>query len=90
MYKRQKEYLAQFLNGGKFDCPRVSLSFRKSTALNVLDVKAAAEWLEGNGHTDMVTRDAPKLDKRAVSMLVKSGEAVPGVSLEERSSLQVR
>ncbi len=39
---------------------------------------------------DMVTRDDPKLDKRAVSLLVKSGEAVPGVALEKRISLQVR
>lgn len=87
---RLKDYLAQFLNGEKFDCPRASLSFRKSTALNVTDLKSAAEWLEGHGHFDMVVRDAPKLDKRAVSMLVKSGEEVPGVSLEERNSLQVR
>lgn len=51
---------------------------------------SAAEWLEGHGHMDMVTRDDPKLDKRAVSLLVKSGEAVPGVALEKRISLQVR
>lgn len=87
---RLKDYLVQFLNGEKFDCPRASLRFRKSTALNVSDVKSAAEWLEGHGHFDMVVRDAPKLDKRAVSMLVKSGEDVPGVALEERYSLQVR
>lgn len=88
--ERLKGYLAQFLNGEKFDFPRASLSFRKSTALNVSDMKSAVEWLEGHGHFDMVVRDAPKLDKRAVSMLVKSGEDVPGVALEERYSLQVR
>lgn len=87
---RLKDYLSQFLGGERFDCPRASLSFRKSTALNVLDAKAAAEWLEGHGHIDMVVRDAPRLDKRAVSMLVKSGEEIPGVTLEERNSLQVR
>ena len=87
---RLKEYLSNYLNGARFDCPRASLSFRKSVALNVSDAVSAAEWLEGHGHTDMVTRDDPKLDKRAVSLLLKSGEAVPGVALEERNSLQVR
>lgn len=85
-----KKYLADYLNGERFDCPRAALSFRRSTALAVEDVASAAEWLEGHGYTDMVTRDAPKLDKRAVSLLLKSGEAVPGVALEERNSLQVR
>lgn len=87
---RLKDYLAKFLDGEKFDCPRASLSFRKSKALSVSDVKTAAEWLEGHGHIDMVVRDAPRLDKRAVSMLIKSGEEIPGVTLFDRNSLQVR
>lgn len=88
--KRLKEYLANYLNGERFECPRASLSFRKSTALEVLDATAAAEWLEDHGHTDTVTWSAPTLDKRAVTAIIKAGDPVPGVELVAHNSLQVR
>lgn len=88
--KRMREHLSNYLGGERFNCSRVSISFRKSTALDVSDSASAAEWLEEHGHVDLVVRDAPKLDKRAVAALVKDGEEVPGVELVERQSLQVR
>lgn len=87
---RLRDYLAQYLDGSRFDCPRASLSFRKSTALEVTDVTSAVDWLESSGHVDMVVRGAPTVDKRAVTALVKGGVDVPGVGLVTRNSLQVR
>lgn len=87
---RLREYLARSLEGQKFSTPRCSLSFRTSRALEVDDAVEAAQWLENNGHGDLVGYDAPKLDKRLVKQLVDGGENIPGVKVEERRSLQVR
>lgn len=87
---RLREYLAEYLGGDRFDCPRASLSFRRSKAIDVQSAASAAEWLESNGYADMVTRDDPKLDKRGISRIVQSGETIPGVALVERRSLQIR
>lgn len=87
---RLREYLARSLEGQKFSSPRCALSFITSRALDVDDAVAAAQWLENNGHGDLVAYDAPKLDKRMVKQLVDGGENIPGVTVEERKSLQVR
>lgn len=85
-----REYLSRSLEGQKFSTPRCSLSFRTSRALEVDDAAQAAQWLENNGHRDLVVYDAPKLDKRLVKQLLDGGENIPGVTVEERQSLQVR
>lgn len=88
--KRLREYIGFALDGEKFETVRCSISYRKSTALEVDDITAAAEWLDDNGHPDMVVYSAPTIDKRAVKDLIKGGTQVPGVELVERQSLQLR
>ena len=78
------------LNGERFSTARCSVSFRKSASLQVCELSAAAFWLEKNGYHNMVVYAEPKLDKRAVSALIKQGIEVPGVELVERKSVQVR
>lgn len=87
---RLREYLARSLEGQNFFSPRCALSSRTSMALDVYDVIAAAQWLENNGHRDLVVYDAPKLDKRLVKQLVDGGENIPGVRVDTHQSLQVR
>ena len=88
--ERLRQYLQNLLCGEKFQTARCAVSYRKSMALNVADADQAAAWLEANGHPDMVAYSAPALDKRAITALVKGGEVVPGVELEERQSMTVR
>ena len=87
---RLKAYLETALAGEAFQSPRCSIGYRKSKALEVEDVDAAAEWLEENGHMDMVVHASPSLDKRAVKELVDNGVSVPGAQIVERRSMQVR
>lgn len=87
---RLREYLTRSLKGQKFSTPRCAISFCTSRALEVDDAVEAAQWLENNGHRDLVVYDAPKLDKRMVKQLVDGGENIPGVKVEKRQSLQVR
>lgn len=85
--KRLREYIGYALGGQKFETPRCSISYRKSTALEVELVSTVADWLDKNGYTNMVTYSDPTIDKRAVAGLVKTGIEVPGVELVERKSL---
>ena len=88
--KRLREYIGFALDGEKFETARCSISYRKATALEVDDITSAAEWLDCNGHPDMVVYSSPSIDKRAVTALIKGGTQVPGVELVERQSLQLR
>lgn len=85
-----KRYLSEALAGEKFQTARCAISYRKSTALEVVDASAAADWLDRNGHPDCVTYSSPTLDKRSVGELVKQGADIPGVELVERNSMTVR
>ena len=78
-----KRYLANALGGEKFVTDECAVSFRKSTAVNVLDEAAIpAAYM-----TEKVTRSP---DKTAIKAAIKGGEAVPGVALVENLSVQIK
>ena len=87
---RLKDYLREALCGEKFQTARCSISYRKSTALEVEDTTSLAEWLDSNGHPGLVVYAAPSVDKRAVTDLLKGGVDIPGAVLVERTNMQVR
>ena len=78
-----KRYLADALGGEKFVTDECAVSFRKSTAINVLDEAAIpAAYM-----AEKVTRSP---DKTAIKAAIKGGEAVPGVALVENLSVQIK
>lgn len=78
-----KRYLANALGGEKFVTDECAVSFRKSTAINVLDEAAIpAAYM-----AEKVTRSP---DKTAIKAAIKGGEAVPGVALVENLSVQIK
>ena len=78
-----KRYLADALGGEKFVTDECAVSFRKSTAINVLDETAIpAAYM-----AEKVTRSP---DKTAIKAAIKGGEAVPGVALVENLSVQIK
>ena len=88
--ERLKSYIAEVLGGEKFETPRCKVSYRKSSALEIEDVSALAEWLDDHGHIDAVVYSAPSVDKRVVTNLLKEGEEMPGCSLVERDNMQLK
>ena len=78
-----KRYLANALGGEKFVTDECAVSFRKSTAVNVLDEAA----IPAASMTEKVTRSP---DKTAIKAAIKGGEAVPGVALVENLSVQIK
>ena len=75
-------YLASVLNGEKVTGTDFAISWRKSTAVNVLDEKALPP-------TFLITQP-PKVDKTGISKALKSGETVTGAELVERQNMTIK
>lgn len=78
-----KAYLAQFLAGEKYEDERCRVSFRKvaSVAIDNFD-DIPAEYIR--------TKVETSADKEALKKLLKEGESVAGVHLEESLAMTVK
>lgn len=85
-----KKYLSYILQGEKFSTPRCSVSFRKSTSVQVDDQDQLVRWLEQNGYDDCVKYGKPEVKKTEVGELLKSGMPVPFAHLENKQSVGVK
>lgn len=88
--ERLEEYLSKALAGQTFETPRVRLSFRKSTKVEISDQLALLEWLEDNHKENCITYKMPEIKKGEVGKLLKAGEEVPGAALTESQNLQLK
>lgn len=78
-----KWYVARMLNGEKWECPKVSFSFRKSEQVIIDDEnKLARKWFKKK-----ITFD---IDKTAIKEAIKSGKAVRYARIAEFNNLQVK
>lgn len=87
---RLKEYLTNALDGQKLETPRVRLSFRASTGVEINDELALLTWLEKNHQDQCIKYKMPEISKSEVGKLLKAGQEMPGAALVERSNLQMR
>lgn len=76
------KYLSDVLNGEKVTGTDFAISWRKSTAVNVLDEKALPPTF--------LVPQPPKVDKTGISKALKSGEAVTGAELVERHNMTIK
>lgn len=75
-------YLASVLNGEKVTGTDFVISWRKSTAVNVLDEKAIPPTF--------LVPQPPKVDKTGISKALKAGETVSGAELIERQNMTIK
>lgn len=81
--ERLKEYLDINLKGEKFKSDRVDITYRKSEAVEVEDVKELpAEFIK------VVTDYKP--DKNAIKQAIKDGESIRGAHIVLRNNIQVK
>lgn len=80
--KNLKEYLSKFLNGQKFETPKVSISYRKSESVEVTDLSKLDD--------DYLKFAEPTVDKTKVKKALKAGTVLQGVSLVENQNIQIR
>lgn len=77
------QYIQNMLGGQKFSTARCAVSYRKTTAVNILDVNLIpAEYRRVK-----VTEEP---DKTAIKNAIKAGNTIPGASLEERQSMSIK
>ena len=77
-----RKYIEYDLAGEKFKTARVSVSYRKSTAVNVLDLnKIPAEYLR---------MKEPEADKTAIKEALNNGVKIEGAELIENISMQIK
>ena len=80
-------YLSNQMEGERFESPRVSLSWRRSQAVEV-DAGADLHWNEDQFFR--FARQEVIVNKKALSEAMKAGEEIPGVRFVERVNPIVR
>lgn len=90
--ERLKAYLDEALAGQSYKSPRVSVSYRKSTALDIADedVATVIEELETCGLDSCLMYQAPKISKTELTKALKAGAVVSGAELVERVNIQIK
>lgn len=86
----KKKYLDSVLNGEKFSTPRCSISYCKTTSVEVSDMGAVVAWMLANGHDGEVTYSAPTVSKTDLAPLLKSGAEIDGATLVQGMSMGVK
>lgn len=77
-----KNYLSSFLNGQKFETPRVSISYRKSESVEVTDVSAL--------DPEFYKVVQPEADKTKIKNAIKNGATLAGAFLVEKQNIQIK
>lgn len=77
-----KSYLANDLQGNKFETPKVVVSFRKSKAIDIAS--------NANIPDDYLIPQEPKVDKTGLKKAIQSGEVISGVSIVEKSNISIK
>ena len=78
-----KRYLDSALNGQKFNTTRVSISYRKSTSVEVDESKLPAKWMREIPATHVV-------DRAEITKALKAGEKIDGAVLVENNNIQIK
>jgi gamma-glutamylcysteine synthetase len=88
--ERLKKYLADALDGEKFQTAKCAVSFRKTSKVEITDAECVAKWCEDSGLFDLVVYSAPTVSKTEIGKLLKGGAEIPGAALVEGLSLGVK
>lgn len=84
---RKEERIMQILDrecgGQKTSLGVATLSYRKTSKVEVADTGAAVGWLMTHGHTECYRVAEPEIAKVEVKKLIASGVEVPGCTITE-------
>ena len=81
--ERLTDYLDKILCGEKFETPKVALSYRKSTSVNIENEEIIPDEF-------MTIKTEKKPNKVAIAKSLKNGETVIGCELVEKQNLQIK
>lgn len=81
-----RNYVSWILNGEKFKTARVEVTYRKSEAVIIDDVKKFV----GCCNDEYITFKEPEPNKTKIKSALKAGVSVPGCHLEERNNMSIK
>ena len=84
------DYAEKALGGAAFQTAKCAVTYRKSTAVEITDMDAVVQWCMDNGYDGKITYAQPTVSKTDIAPLLKSGMAVTGAELCERSNMGVK
>ncbi|MCD8009016.1 MAG: siphovirus Gp157 family protein [Clostridiales bacterium] len=76
--------------GEKTNLGIATLSYRRTSRVEVLDAEKAVRWLKRNKHIDCYRIPAPEVAKTEVKKLINQGTKVPGCAVVEDRSCSLR
>lgn len=84
------KYLENALGGQKFQTARCSITWRKTSRVEVSEPALAIAWAMTHGHNECVKQSIPTIAKDELARVLKAGEEVPGAELVYGSSMGVK
>lgn len=82
------KYLESALNGQKFETPKVAITYRKSTTVEIPDVPKFVRYYSDTDYVIEKVDYAP--DKAAIKEAIKAGESIEGAALVEHQNMQIK
>lgn len=83
-------YVDRALDGAPFQTARCSVTYRKSTAVEITSMEALVKWCMDNGYDGKVAYAAPTVAKSDITALLKAGTAIDGAELVTRMNMGVK
>lgn len=83
-------YVDRALDGAPFQTARCSVTYRKSTAVEITSMEALVKWCMDNGYDGKVAYAAPTVNKSDITALLKAGTAIDGAELVTRLNMGVK
>lgn len=88
--ERLKSYLADSLQGDKLSTPRVAITYRKTTRVEIDNQELAISSLQNGGYTDALRYKPPEISKKEVKKLIDGGASIPGVRIENTKIMAIK
>lgn len=87
---RLKHLLEHAVGGQKYSTPKVEVTFRKSTSLQIDNEDTFIMWAEDTNRDDFLKYEAPKVRKSEITKALKDGAEIPFVRLVENNNIQIK
>lgn len=85
-----KALLGRELCGEKFQTPRLSITFRRTSSVAVEDEGKLIEWLESHGKDNCLRYKTPEISKATLGSILRQGEPIPYAHIEDKLSMGVK
>ena len=84
-----KTYVKFVLAGEKFKTPKVSVSYRKVSAVEINCEYELIEWAQKNDDSLLTYKD-PTISKTAVKEAIEAGREIPGAHIETKQQIIIK